>query len=124
MPITVKEWGLSNAFTEETIQLNGCYIDQSSTLSTDQVIYPFVPDTVPQPYYDWHFSKLPSDPNQRNRYGYNQRFEQLILGTYTCPYPTLIPNATTPQGWRFEITNPNKIYQSAVVSKQKCFTET
>jgi hypothetical protein len=124
MPITVKEWGLSNAFTDETIQLNGCYIDQSSTLVTDQVIYPFVPDTVSQPYYDWHFSKLPSDPNQRNRYGYNERFEQLILGTYTCPYPTLIPNSTTPQGWRFEVTNPNKIYQSAVASKQKCFTET
>jgi hypothetical protein len=123
MPTTTKEWGLSNAFTEETIQLNGCYIDQSSTLATDQVIYPFVPDTVPQPYYDWHFSKLPSDSNQRNRYGYNQRFEQLVLGTYTCPYPTLIPNSTTPQGWRFEITNPNKIYQSAVASKQKCFTE-
>jgi len=123
MPITVKEWGLSNAFTEETIQLNGCYIDQSSTLSTDQVIYPFVPDTIPQPYYDWHFSKLPSDPSQRNRYGYNEKFEQLILGTHTCPYPTLIPNSTTPQGWRFEITNPNKIYQSAVASKQKCFTE-
>ena len=124
MPITVKEWGLSNAFTEETIQLNGCYIDQSSTLSTDQVIYPFVPDTVPQPYYDWHFSKLPSNPNQRNRYGYNQKFEQLVIGTYTCPYPTLIPNSTTPQGWQFRIRDPNKIYQSAVASKQKCFTET
>ena len=124
MPITVKEWGLNNAFTEETIQLNGCYIDQSSTLATDQVIYPFVPDTIPQPYYDWHFSKLPSDPNQRNSYGYNQRFEQLTVGNHTCPYPSLIPNSTAPQRWRFEITNPNKIYQSAVVWKQKCFTET
>jgi len=124
MPTVIKEWGLSNAFTEETVQLNGCYIDQSSTLSTDQVIYPFVPDTVPQPYYDWHFSKLPSNPNQRNRYGYNQRFEQLTVGNYTCPYPALIPNTTSPQGWRFEITNPNKIFQSAVASKQKCFTET
>jgi hypothetical protein len=113
MPTTVKEWGLNNAFTEENIQLIGCYI----------VIYPFVPDTVPQPYYDWHFSKLPSDPNQRNRYGYNARFEQLTLGNYTCPYPTLIPNSTNPTGWRFQVTNPNKIYQSAVVSKQRCFTE-
>jgi hypothetical protein len=124
MPTTVREWGLNSAFTEENIHLHGCYIDQSSTLPTDQVIYPVVPDTVPQPYYDWHFSKLPSDPNQRNRYGYNQRFEQLVLGNYTCPYPTLIPNSTTPRGWRFEVTNQNKIYQSAVASKQKCFTET
>ena len=117
MPIQTGNWGLDTSFPNLTTEIG--HLSQSSTQTGDEVIYPPVPDTRPSPYYSWHFSKHASTP--KNYYGYNNRFQQLTLGTYTAPYPNLYPNSANPTAWEFGTANIEKILQHAVMTQDRCF---